>query len=511
MKNGWVTGTGERSEAARQVSTPVAGARAPGRPAHDRAVLLLMACAWVGCAKVSSSTATGGTGGAASVGQIGADAGLQPDVGPTDYVTFDRVFTQQDVSAEAMACATQSAMAETLPLDLFVMMDSSSSMTEVTAAGTTKWEAVRTAMNSFFNDGASAGIGVELQYFPQVQPNVPDTCTTNAECLAFGPCDRLRACSGPKTTTVVSCMTKADCKAGETCEILGFCEALSTPTNLLYCAPEGSACLPLGDACVGFFGNCHGRDKCDLATYANPAVAIATLPAAAPALTTSLNMHMPDGLTPTGPALAGALQTAKARATANPGRKVAVLLVTDGLPTECTPVDVPGVAGLAKTAATAMPAIPTFVIGVFGPSDAASATANLNLLAQGGGTGSAVVINTNQNVTQALQTALNQIRTMAVACEFKIPAAVTGAIESGKFGKVNVQLINGGGAATTVGYVSSQASCDPARGGWYYDQDPGMGGTPTSIIACDASCTQFRAAVAARVDVVYGCPTVVIF
>ena len=134
------------------------------------------------------------------------------------------------------------------------------------------------------------------------------------------------------------------------------------------------------------------------------------------------------------------------------------------------------------------------------------ATTNLNLLAQGGGTGEAVVINTNQNVTQALQSALNQIRTQAVACQYSIPPASGGAID---FGKVNVQFTSGpNGAATTVRYVRSQAGCDPAAGGWYYDVDPSSTGTPTAIVACDASCAQFRASASTRVDLVLGCQTI---
>src|SRR5262249_5027486 len=157
-------------------------------------------------------------------------------------------------------------------------------------------------------------------------------------------------------------------------------------------------------------------------------------------------------LTPTGPALAGALQAAQAQAAAA-SHKVAVVFVTDGFPTECTPLDIPGIGALASAAATGTPAIPTFVIGVFRPHEMAGASANLNALAQAGGTGSAVVINTSQNVTQALQTAFNQIRTTAVSCEYKIPAPTAGAID---FGKVNVQVTGAGGAVTTIGYVSGK-------------------------------------------------------
>ena len=254
-------------------------------------------------------------------------------------------------------------------------------------------------------------------------------------------------------------------------------------------------------------GYCHGRDRCDVPSYATPAVPLAALPGAAPALVASLGAHQPDGLTPTGPALSGALQAAQARATAAPDHRVAVVLVTDGLPTECTPVDIPAIAALASAGATGTPPTPTFVIGVFGPAEAMTATPNLDALAVGGGTGSAVVIDTSQDVTKALQAALNRIRTMAVACTYKIPPPSTGAID---FHKVNVQLTGGNGTTSTIGYVNGKASCDPTRGGWYYDVDPATGQTPTTIIACDATCTQFQSDAAARVDIVLGCQTIVI-
>src|SRR6185503_3404757 len=166
------------------------------------------------------------------------------------------------------------------------------------------------------------------------------------------------------------------------------------------------------------------------------------------------------------PALAGALDAARTYATAHPDHKLAVVLVTDGLPTECTPLDIPAIAAVAAAGAAGNPAVPTFVIGVFGADDAALAAPNLNALAAGGGTGKAVVINTNQDVNQVLQAALAQIRTTAVACEYRIPPSTGGTID---FGKVNVQLTDATGMVTTVGYVNGKAGCNPTRGGWYYD------------------------------------------
>jgi hypothetical protein len=53
--------------------------------------------------------------------------------------------------------------------------------------------------------------------------------------------------------------------------------------------------------------------------------------------------------------------------------------------------------------------------------------------------------------------------------------------------------------------VGSPDRCD-ARGGWYYDVDPGSG-TPSRIIVCSATCDRFKAAAQPAVELVYGCRT----
>jgi Mg-chelatase subunit ChlD len=471
----------------------------------------------VGCAGVK----TGGTPGSGTgAGQVTGGSTTGPDAGggsttaigttpvfdalPEDLRARDLLSSERPLLGNTpdAACATQSASAERFPLDLYVMMDSSGSMTDPTASGVTKWDAVRAALTAFFKDPSSTGIGIGLQYFPQEQPNVPASCNTDVECgAAYGPCFRLRTCTG---ATFVACTTNADCARGQTCELLGLC-ALND--NL--CAPAGAICANAGGACTSFDGYCVGRDICTVPAYATPAVPMAPLPGAAAGLIASLGTHEPDGLTPTAPALSGAIQYARQRAMTNRGRKVAVVLVTDGFPSECMPTDIPGVAGVAAMGVAGNPSVATFVIGVFAPEDAVMATMNLNALAVGGGTNQAVVISTQQDVTQMLQTALNQIRTQAVACQYLIPPPSGGAID---FNKVNVQVTSGAGAIgpSTVGYVKTKAGCDPVRGGWYYDVDPASGGTPTSIFACDASCTAFRADLTVQVDIVLGCQTVTV-
>ncbi|HEY7372015.1 MAG TPA: hypothetical protein VIF57_07525, partial [Polyangia bacterium] len=433
------------------------GARA-ARSALAASLLALSGCAKVQPTTPGGPTGAGGTGAGAGVdaardAPASADSGADRATAVSDRDLTPDIRVSADGAMGAMtdaACATQSVVAQTLPLDLYMMIDSSGSMTEPTAAGPTKWMAVQSALRAFFNDPMSAGISVGLQYFPQIQPNVPTTCSANAACGSFGPCDLYKTCFGLTTTQIVLCNANSDCNASETCIQLGQC-----PLSGGSCAPIGVYC-PYGDTCLPYDGYCHGRDRCDLPAYTTPAVAFAALPGAAAALGASLTARQPDGRTPTGPALSGALQAARAQAAAAPDHRVAAVLVTDGLPTECTPLDIPAIAAVAASGAAGTPAIPTFVIGVFGPDEATTARPNLDALAAGGGTGDAVVIDTSQDVTKMLQAALNRIRTTAVACTFKIPPPSMGTID---FNKVNVQVTPGSAAASTIGYVKGKASC----------------------------------------------------
>ncbi len=232
------------------------------------------------------------------------------------------------------ACAMQSIQAERVPLDLYVMMDTSGSMLDRTTSGQTKWDAIKAALSSFFVDPQSAGLGVGLQYFPQIRAEVPESCTSDAMCGAFGPCFRVRACSG----TGNSCQQNNQCGAGQSCILVGLCSLTGNP-----CIPVGAPCgagprgTPAGNTCSTFPGYCLGRDKCEVPAYAMPDVRVAELPGAGAALMSSLSKKQPDGLTPTAPALSGAIDHVRTLLRDNPGRRGAVVLATDGFPSFCAP------------------------------------------------------------------------------------------------------------------------------------------------------------------------------
>lgn len=198
------------------------------------------------------------------------------------------------------ACASEVFDGVQVPLDMYVMLDKSSSMD---SSG--KWTNVTSALNTFFSDPGSSGIGVGLQFFPLQSSNPPpSSCNTDQDCGAYGPC-------------------------------------LPAPFNI----------------CVG----AAGGDSCEPMDYATPALPIATLPMAAASLQSTMNGESPDGAsTPTGVALAGARDYATQWAAANPTHLTYILFATDGDPTGCSG----DAQAEAAAAAAANPSVKTFVIGV---------------------------------------------------------------------------------------------------------------------------------------------------
>ena len=458
----------------------------------------------------SSGGGTTGAGGNGTSGSSGFDA------------SFD--LTVSDTKSDGVCSSTMTA-AEPVPLDLYVLMESSKSMNDPTSAGPSKWDAVTSAMNMFFADPAANGLGIALKYFPQEQ-NVPETCEMDSQCGSYGPCDFRLACIKNNTSAVVDtssqlCATAATTCTGamETCQGIKDC----TTAGMSPCVQQGTTATPCDARCTNFSGYCHSRDICAAASYATPDVPIATLPGAATALMTSLGVHKPGGFPPTGPALGGALMFARARIAAMPTHRVAIVLVTDGLPggfipgvppAECMPTSIPaqgsdtGIAPLLSgpmgTGGT--PPVNTFVIGVFSPGIAAqTAQTNLNMLATAGKTAPAVIIDTSQDVSTALRNALKQVQSKAIACQYNIPS--TGVDPT----KVNVSFTSGAGTATTIGHTmldgTDGSGCD-ARGGWYYDTANPTTTAPTKITACPASCSMFQTDLNGHVDVVLGCPTI---
>jgi Mg-chelatase subunit ChlD len=271
---------------------------------------------------------------------------------------------------------------------------------------------------------------------------------------------------------------------------------------------------PAGCSCIGFcpgplclcFYNAGG--SCNVSDYATPDVPLQLLPGVAQAIIDSLNRHGPSGGTPTYPALQGAIQYASQYASTNGGRKTIVVLATDGEPNDCSS-NVTNVSQVAAAGLAGNPSIQTFVIGI-------GNIANLNTIAQAGGTNQALIVDP-ANAGQQFLDAMNQIRgsitqtvthtvthttTVPLDCEWVMPAAADGQKQDPT--QVNVNFTTGG-VQQSLGMVVDEADCAAHQNGWYYDSPT----DPTKLIACPDACDAIKTATDARIDIIVGCETTI--
>lgn len=95
------------------------------------------------------------------------------------------------------------------------------------------------------------------------------------------------------------------------------------------------------------------------------------------------------------------------------------------------------------------------------------------------------------------------VQSSGVACNWTIPPAPIGT--PFEVGKVNLQYTTA--AVTTpqtVFHIGSLAEC-PAQGGWYYDDNA----KPNQISVCPATCDAIKNDPTAKVDILFGCATLV--
>ena len=311
---------------------------------------------------------------------------------------------------DAAVCATSMVKAQQVPLDLYIMLDKSNSMTDAVAGGGTKWSAVTGAIDTFVQQPGLDGVSVGLQYF-----GVPSS-------------------TGP-TCSAIFCTQTSDCGA--------------------------SACGPCQTGfCLGTLSSIG--DSCTASDYAMPAVEIAPLPGVGGQITSSIAMHSPTTGTPTSAALQGAVDHAETWSQSHPGDVVAVIFATDGDPSECD-TDLGHIDAIAAAGDAATPKILTYVIGV------GSSLAALNGIAAAGGTIQAFLVDTGGNVNQQFLAAMNAIRGEALGCVYSIPLPTDGSAPN--YGAVNVVYTNSSGLTVTFPYVADKAHCPMTGNAWYYD-DP---------------------------------------
>jgi hypothetical protein len=204
---------------------------------------------------------------------------------------------------------------------------------------------------------------------------------------------------------------------------------------------------------------------------------------------------MPAANTPTEQVLTGSYKAATDYMAANPGRSVAIVLVTDGIPAACGDLkDGTAAAALAKAAFQASPSISTYVVGI-GTYPA------LDLIALAGSGDQTHYIPTDANVTQKILDLLKAVSTM-ITCDYVIPT--NGMTFDYNF--VSVKQRIGDGGFTAVDKVKGAASCGNG-GGWYFDVDPAVA-KPTKITVCTETCDPLKATPDSALQVLIGCERV---
>jgi hypothetical protein len=277
-------------------------------------------------------------------------------------------------------------------------------------------------------------------------------------------------------------------------------DAVKTPLQTFLQLPSAAG-ISVG---IQYFGN-SVVSSCNAADYQTPDVEIGPLPMNAQPIVDSLNRHMPVSNTPTPAALVGAINHAIDWKNAHPGHTVVVVLVTDGQPNAC------GAVADVVNAATQgfMNTIPTYVIGVTSPGTTCNLDPNppnqqdLDSVAQAGGTTAALLVDVTQNPAQQFVDTMNAIRAKSmVPCQYALPKAPSGQMLDPT--KVNVEYVPPGAATgMTIPGVTMQ-TCDPAAGGWYYDNP----NAPTKINLCPATCTAVTTAqVGGEINISVGCAT----
>ena len=249
-----------------------------------------------------------------------------------------------------------------------------------------------------------------------------------------------------------------------------------------------------------YFGNNGLMSSCSPGDYQMPDVEIAPIATNANALIGSLDARVPTSNTPTPPALIGAIDHAIDWKNAHPGRTTAVVLVTDGGTNAC------GAQADVVTAAAAglMSTIPTYVIGIISPNTSCTLDPNppngadLNAVAVAGGTKTARIFDVTKDSAKTFAGLFAGLETDSQSpCHYALPSSAR-PIDPGK---VNLEYTPAGAAKPVfVGAVTSPGFCDPASGGWYYDNP----NDPTEEILCPATCS---AVGTGPVTVELGCAT----
>lgn len=253
-----------------------------------------------------------------------------------------------------------------------------------------------------------------------------------------------------------------------------------------------------------FFGLTNGADDCSVAKYTTPAVPIAPLAANRAALINAIDTTLPGSLTPTAPAVAGALSYALqvARDPANAEVPTVMVLASDGLPSECGPTDANGApivsfreiidtlesysAPPTDASGTPMqPPVRTFIVGTTELKNNAQSLAeagNGQAFLVGGGTPGA-------DLEARFLDALLSIIVRPLDCEIDVPQTAPDTNEAVDFEKVRLRFTGASSGSTTeFPRTTGPQTCGVSQAWFYEDANP-----PTKIFLCRNACDSLGA------------------
>ncbi|KYF84782.1 cell wall anchor domain-containing protein, partial [Sorangium cellulosum] len=273
-------------------------------------------------------------------------------------------------------------------------------------------------------------------------------------------------------------------------------------TKQFFSDPESTGLM----ASLTFFPGPDRRRMCRAGTYENPDVPMTSLPSQAfgEAIDDVTPRRDDDWRmgTPTAFVVEGTVGFIEEERQQSPG-KYAVVLVTDGYPQLCEGSD--SIEAVVRHVRAAREdGIATYVVGVANPPvpDAPENVANLQDIAEAGGTGEAFIIDTGDpaQTTATFKAAIDQIRGTAISCTIAIPSAPDGRT----FDKQKVNVTYTTGASNTPTHLLYDQDC-AADSAWRYD-DPA---NPTSIELCASACSTVQADPAASLSVEFTCEDVI--
>jgi hypothetical protein len=222
---------------------------------------------------------------------------------------------------------------------------------------------------------------------------------------------------------------------------------------------------------------------CNVDNYATAAVEIGPAAEVGADVVAAIEDTPPAGLTPTVPALEGAIQYVYERNRSGGKRPTVALLVTDGLPTQCPDDVVPADIEAVAAAGVALdPPVRTYVIGI-------EAGFNLDGIARAGGTRGAYLIEEGAPAERFRDVMLN-ITDAQLSCEFDLPAAPDHPMVEVDPELVMMIYQPAHGEPEEIPKANSPSECaHSTAGGWYYD-NPNQ---PTKIRVCPCTCNRLGA------------------